>query len=116
MTDGHWPNGIKVDYPCATVHANGGMCLDKTTHSLTVIACECGAQPKRPSGRISTQHVWHQTHRRTLKLQPVEYAWASDSYLVGLSVGPYVRYFNGPDYTCQDPTHRTCGCGKGARR
>jgi hypothetical protein len=59
-TDGHWP-------------------VWRIVPGLgTVIACECGANPRRASSRSSMQHVWHQTHRRGLRLQPVEYAWPHD--------------------------------------
>jgi hypothetical protein len=72
-TDGHWPLGTKLD-------------------GVTVIGCECGAKPKKRAARMSMQHVWHQTHRRNLRLQPVEYVWPGD--LEGLSTGPYVQMRN----------------------
>jgi hypothetical protein len=73
--DGHWPNAVKL----------------AEFHDRTVIACECGAKPKAPSARMSTQHVWHAGHRRRLGLQPVEYVWPDDRYMDGLSEGGYVR-------------------------
>jgi hypothetical protein len=73
--DGHWPLGVRVP----------------EFHNRAVISCECGAKPKAPSARMSTQHTWHQTHRRGLKLQPVEYVWPDDRYLDGLSTGGYVQ-------------------------
>ena len=79
-TDGHWPLGT-------------------TLEGRKVIGCECGAKPKKPSARISTQHVWHQTHRRSLGLQPVEYAWPDDRYLEGLSTGGYIQV---PDHEWRD--------------
>jgi hypothetical protein len=71
-TDGHWPFGTTLD-------------------GRTVIACECGEKPKAPPARMSMQHVWHGSHRRRLGLQPVEYMWPEERYLVGLSTGPYVQ-------------------------
>jgi hypothetical protein len=75
QTDGHWPLGVKA------AKFNG----------RTVIGCECGALPKAPPTRMSMQHVWHQTHRRGFKLQPVNYEWPDDRYMDGLSTGGYVQ-------------------------
>lgn len=72
-TDGHWP--------FARVVPGLG--------STTVIACECGWAPDNRPARMSMQHTPHQAHRRTNKLQPVEYAWPEDRYLEGLSDGTY---------------------------
>ncbi len=92
-TDGHWPLGTEVTFPCAEIHSKYGDC-SKAHHTLKVIACECGAKPKKPSSRISTQHVWHQSHRRSLRLQPVEYVWPDDRYMKGLSIGGYMKVRN----------------------
>jgi len=73
--DGHLPNAVKM----------------AEFHGRTVIACQCGAKPKKPAARMSTQHVWHAAHRRKLGLQPVEYVWPEDRYMDGLSVGGYQR-------------------------
>lgn len=73
-TDGHWP--LALESP-----ALGG---------ITVIGCECGELPRRRASRASMQHVWHQSHRRRLNLQPVEYAW-EDCPMHGLSEGGLVQ-------------------------
>lgn len=70
-TDGHWPLGTTL-----------------ASTEIKVIGCECGAKPQK-LGRMGTQHVWHMSHRRGLKLQPVEYQWPDDRYMVGLSTGGY---------------------------
>jgi len=72
--DGHWPAWAKA----------GGR---------IVIGCQCGRKPAKPPARMSTMHVSHQAHRRTLGLRPVEYAWPDESYGVdgALSTGPLVR-------------------------
>lgn len=74
-TDGHFPFGTEL---------NG----------RTVIGCECGWEPAKPSARSSMQHVSHQAHRRNLKLRPVEYVWPDDRYMEGLSTGGYVQVRN----------------------
>jgi hypothetical protein len=62
-----------------------------------VIGCDCGDRPKKRAARISMQHVWHQSHRRRLRLQPVEYAWPdgavseADDGGTPLSTGGYVE-------------------------
>jgi hypothetical protein len=60
-------------------------------NGITVIGCECGWKPKKPSARTSMQHVSHNAHRKSLKIQPVEYVWSeADYYVVGaLSTGAY---------------------------
>jgi hypothetical protein len=62
ISDGHRPNAVRLD----------------EFHGRVVIGCECGAKPKAPATRVSTQHVWHGSHRRRLGLQPVEYVWPDD--------------------------------------
>jgi hypothetical protein len=76
--DGHWPAWAKLT-------RGGGM--------RTVIGCQCGWKPAKPSTRASTQHVSHAAHRRRLGLQPVEYRWPDDADGVAgaLSTGPLVR-------------------------
>ena len=61
VTDGHWPRWVVVP----------GLGL--------VIGCECSEHPAKRPARMSTQHTWHQTHRRRLRLQPVEYQWPDDA-------------------------------------
>lgn len=70
-TDGHFPFGRR--------DAAGSK----------VIGCECGWNPKKRPARMSMQHIPHQAHRRSLKLQPVNYQWSDDSYMEGLSEGAY---------------------------
>lgn len=53
-----------------------------------VIGCECGANPRKRAQRISMQHTWHQTHRRTLHLARVDYVWPHA--MQGMSVGGYL--------------------------
>jgi hypothetical protein len=77
-TDGHWPLGV-------------------TSEGIKVIGCECGWKPKNRPQRASMQHVPHQTHRRGLKLRPVNYEWPTDDmsqYMAGLSAGGYVEVRN----------------------
>src|SRR5438045_1847793 len=76
--DGHWPVWRIVP---------------GISPSIPVIGCQCGANPTKRSARNSTQHVWHQTHRRGLKLCPVDYEWPDESYHVdgALSTGNYWR-------------------------
>ena len=67
-TDGHFPMWTQIPWG---VHDD-----------WTVIGCECGWAPEAPSKRMSMQHVQHGTHRRQLKLQPVNYAWDDAHYRV----------------------------------
>lgn len=73
-TDGHWPAWTEAH----------------------LIGCECGWTPLKRSMRMSMQHIAHQRHRRTLGLQPVEYAWSDAAYGVAgaLSTGGYVQVKN----------------------
>jgi hypothetical protein len=68
-TDGHWPLARKVP----------------ELGDRTAICCECGQRPKRIATRFSMLHAWHQTHRRALKLVPLEYSWPGK--MEGLSAG-----------------------------
>jgi hypothetical protein len=60
------------------------------------IGCECGWTPGKMSARNSTQHVAHMTHRRGLKLQPIEYQWSDTNYhrTGALSVGGLMQVKN----------------------
>ena len=78
VTDGHRPLATKLP------RFNG----------LTAIACECGETPVKMAARNSMRHCWHQSHRRKLGLQPVEYRWPENSYMVGLSTGGLVQPSN----------------------
>lgn len=68
-TDGHWPLAREVP-------ELGGQ---------VAICCECGERPKRIASRYSMLNAWHQTHRRGLRLVPVEYTWPGEP--AGLSTG-----------------------------
>jgi hypothetical protein len=68
-TDGHWPLARAVP------ELNG----------CRAICCECGEQPKKLAARSSMQHVWHASHRRKLRLIPVDYVWPRR--MEGLSTG-----------------------------
>ena len=75
-TDGHWPEWRKIP-----------------GQVVVTIGCECGETPKKRAARMSMEHVWHQSHRRRLGLQPVEYGWPDGAYHVRgeRSTGGYMK-------------------------
>jgi hypothetical protein len=73
ITDGHWPVARKVP----------------ELGNRTAICCACGERPKKIAARVSMLHVWHQVHRRGLRLRPVSYAWPGR--MEGPSAGGYVK-------------------------